>query len=243
MCSLMVLASFLWSCKEKSADANEIVNLAMKAHGSYLLKNSTTTFTFRDVDYQTTRSSGRYSFTRTFITDSDTIKDVKTNSNITRYRNGKTVFVSDSLKKKHDAALNSVIYFAQLPYGLDGLAVIKKYVGAEIIKGENYHKIQVTFKKDGGGEAYEDVFIYWIQKETFLVDYLAYSFCEAECGYRFRESVNRTNHSGVIMQDYKNYKSGIENIKLEQLAQLFENGKLELMSEIVNDNVTIRLIN
>ncbi len=215
----------------------------MQAHGSDLLKNSTTTFTFRDVDYQVTRSKNSYTFTRTILNDTDTIKDVKTPKGITRYRNGKTVAVIDSLKKKHDAALNSVVYFAQLPYSLDGPAVIKKYKGIVTLKGKEYYQVEVTFKKEGGGDAYDDVFMYWIDKKTWLVDYLAYSFCEESCGYRFRESVNRKTHSSVIMQDYKNYKTGIKNIKLEQLAQLFENGKLELVSEIVNENVTIRLIN
>lgn len=228
------------SCnKTIKPDANTIIAQAMTAHGSNKVTHSTTAFKFRGTDYSVTRDGGLITYTRSMLQEQDTIKDVKNNNGITRYRNDILETVSDSLQKKHDAALNSVIYFAQLPYSLDGPAVIKKHLGNTTIKGKKYHKIEVTFKADGGGEDYEDVFIYWVNEQSYLIDYLAYSYCELVCGVRFRESINRTDHSGIIMQDYKNYQPIVQDPKLEALDELFENGKLELLSEIINTDVRV----
>ena len=59
----------------------------------------------------------------------------------------------------YSASVNSVHYFAVLPYGLDGKAVNKTYVNKVDIKGKSYHKIKVTFNEEGGGEDFEDVFM------------------------------------------------------------------------------------
>jgi hypothetical protein len=238
---LAALIGILAACDKKQPDATAIIDKAIRAHGSNLFTQSKTTFIFRETAYSVTRATGSIAFTRRFISDNDTIQDVKTYTGITRYRNGVVETASDSLKKKYDAALNSVVYFTQLPYSLDGPAVIKKHLGMDTIKGEKYHEIEVTFNPDGGGEDHEDVFVYWVNARSYLIDYMAYSFCEVDCGYRFRESVNRSNHKGIIMQDYKNYKSTLQDPKLQLMDDLFEEGRLELLSEIINKDVVVTL--
>ena len=242
MVILLAIASFVFvSCVDKEPDASQIIEKAMQAHGSTLLKNSLTTFHFRGTAYSIERDKGTINFSRTFFVEGDTIKDIKTNSGVTRYRNGTQQTIADSILKKYDSSINSVAYFSQLPYSLDGPAVIKKYLGMDTIKGKKYHEIEVTFDENGGGEDHEDVFVYWVNEQSHLLDYLAYSYCEADCGYRFRESVNRTTHNGVIMQDYKNYKATARDPQLQHMDDLFEDGKLELLSEIINEDVTVVL--
>lgn len=236
---LVITTLNLLSCERNKPNANLIIEHAIQAHGSNKLKNSETTFSFRNIAYRIKRNSGNINFTRTFVQNGDTIKDIKTKTGTTRYLNDSLQVVADSLLKKYDSSINSVAYFAQLPYSLDGPAVIKTYLGEATILGKEYHEIQVTFKEDGGGDAYDDVFVYWVNTQSHLIDYLAYSYCEADCGSRFRESVNRTNHQGIIMQDYKNYKSQMQEPKLQDMDDLFKQGKLELLSEIVNEDVTI----
>ena len=67
-------------------------------------------------------------------------------------------------------------YFAQLPYGLNSPAVQKKILGEATINGNTYYEIEVTFSKEGGGIDFEDRFVYWIHKENFTVDFLAYRY-------------------------------------------------------------------
>ncbi len=84
-------------------------------------------------------------------------------------------------------SVNSVAYFALLPFRLNDAAVNKRYIGTSEIKGEPYFEIEVTFQQKGGGKDHDDVFIYWIHQQHFTMDYLAYSFIVDGGGTRFRK--------------------------------------------------------
>lgn len=237
---LCISTILLQSCSNSpSLNANQIIDNAINAHGGHLLEQSTMEFDFRGVNYQALRDNGLFKFTRTRAKDSIMVVDILDNQSSQRTINGVPQKVADSIMAGYASSVNSVIYFAQLPYSLDGKAVYKEFVGDKIIKNEPYYKIKVTFDPNGGGEDHEDEFIYWIHKDTFFVDYLAYSYCEEDCGYRFRESVNRRNIKGVTIQDYNNYKEAIQDPDLSQMDQLFMDGKLELLSEIKLDKVQL----
>ncbi|WP_397298874.1 DUF6503 family protein [Nonlabens ulvanivorans] len=241
---LSIIALFLQSCyEEPSITADHIIDKAITAHGSNLLEQSVMEFNFRGVEYKSMRDNGIYEFTRSDSTDSTTVVDLLANQTKLRTINGVHQQVVDSLMNSYASSLNSVIYFAQLPYSLDGAAVYREFLGEKTIKNQSYYKVKITFDPKGGGEDYEDEFIYWIHQDNFLIDYLAYSYCEEDCGYRFRESVNRRKKNGIIVQDYNNYKELIQDPNLSHMDQLFIDGKLELLSEINIDDVVITLKN
>lgn len=124
-------------------------------------------------------------------------------------------------------------YFSVLPYGLNDKAVNKTYLGKTKIKGKDYHKIKITFNEDGGGEDFDDVFIYWIDIQTFKVDYLAYSYSESNgMGLRFREAYNERFIDSIRFVDYNNYKPKYKVLVIEDLDIHFERGALELLSKI-----------
>ena len=106
--------------------------------------------------------------------------------------------------------------------------------------GKTYHLLQITFREQGGGEDFDDIYLYWIEKETYLIDYLAYEFYVDGGGKRFREAINRREINGVQFQDYNNYKADDAG-DLFIVDDLFREGKLELLSEIINENVKIKL--
>jgi len=58
--------------------------------------------------------------------------------------------------------------------------------------------LEVTFKEEGGGEDHEDKFMYWVNTQDYRIDYMAYSYCEEDCGYRFRESENKLNPQTTV---------------------------------------------
>jgi hypothetical protein len=139
--------------------------------------------------------------------------------------------------------VNSVHYFSVLPYGLNDLAVKKTLLEAVLIKNKMYDTVKVTFNQDGGGEDFEDVFMYWINKETSKIDYLAYSYNEVDGkGIRFREAYNERYVEGIRFVDYNNYKPKSTSISLINLPQLFKKGGLELLSKIELETITITLI-
>ena len=127
-----------------------------------------------------------------------------------------------------------------LPYGLDNRAVKRAFLGTSKLKEKEYYKIKVTFKEDGGGEDFEDVFIYWINTKTFKADYLAYSYNEADgLGLRFREAYNERYIGGIRFVDYNNYKPENENTSLENLDNLYEANALILLSKIELKNILV----
>ncbi|PQJ32427.1 hypothetical protein BST92_11040 [Nonlabens arenilitoris] len=240
---ICISAVLLQSCDNKpSLNADQIIDKALHAHGSDLLENSVMEFNFRDIAYKATRNSGIYEFTKTRATDSTIVIDILNNETSKRTINKIPQKIADSTMANYASSVNSVIYFAQLPYSLNGTAVYRKLIGEKIIKNQPYYKIKVTFDPNGGGEDHEDEFIYWIHKETFHIDYLAYSYCEEDCGYRFRESVNRRSLKGVTIQDYNNYKESVQDPDLSQMDQLFIDENLELLSEIKLEEVQITLL-
>ena len=142
---------------------------------------------------------------------------------------------------KYTGSINSVHYFAHLPYGLNDKAVNKKMVGDAEINGMPYYQLKVTFSQDGGGTDHHDEFLYWIHKENFTIDYLAYKFHINEGGLRFREAYNPRVIEGIRFVDYKNYTQEDFNTDLCQLDELFEEGKLKLLSNIETEDVHVNL--
>ena len=129
-----------------------------------------------------TENNGNFKLIREF----DSIIDGLTNDGFERFINLKKQTLSDADSTKYANSVNSVHYFSVLPFGLNDKAVHKKLLPSSTIKGKEYYKVEVTFSENGGGEDFEDVFIYWIGKQDFLVDYLAYSYHTNGGGKRFR---------------------------------------------------------
>jgi hypothetical protein len=102
-------------------------------------------------------------------------------------------------------SVNSVAYFTLLPWKLKDPAVQKRFLGSTIINGNSYEKIQVTFEQDGGGEDYQDIFLYYIDPKNNMVDYIAYKYHVNGGGARFRKAIGRQQVNGLTFQNYENY--------------------------------------
>ncbi len=85
-------------------------------------------------------------------------------------------------------------------------------------------------------------YVYWINKQDFKIDYLAYSFHVNGGGKRFREATNERIINGIRFVDNNNYKAKNASTKLENLDKAFESSGLEKLSEINLENVQVRII-
>ena len=240
---LLLMALFAIGCSEnETSEEQAIVDAAIAAHGGQHLNQSVVTFRLRDRQYRALRDNGAYIYSRTFTDDStgQRIHDVLSNSGFKRTADDKPVELPQERQEAYSASVNSVIYFALLPYFLNDAAVQKKYLGETTIKGEPYHEVQVTFKAEGGGEDHEDEYVYWIHQQRNTMDYLAYNFKEEDgsIGTRFREATNVREVGGVRFQDYVNYTSK-EDFPLENYDRVFEAGKLEKVSDIHLEDVKV----
>lgn len=241
-------ALFLTSCKDqKLADLNlaqNVVDKAINRVGGEQFKASEIEFDFRDRRYKALRNGWKFQYERIWKDSLDEVKDVLSNTGFQRFVNDSLVSVPDSMAVKYTSSVNAVHYFSILPYGLNDKAVNKYNLGTVEIKGKPYYKIKVTFNEEGGGEDFEDVFVYWINTKTFEVDYLSYSYEEDnnDIGLRFREAYNRRTINGLMFADYNNYKSQDELANVENMDSLFLDNKLQLLSKIELENIKVSLL-
>nr|WP_025742135.1 DUF6503 family protein [Aquimarina pacifica] len=222
--------------------ANEIVTKTIRNAGGELYTTAVVYFSFRNTQYRSKRQSGLYRLERFKTSPEGVIHDVVSNSGLVRTIDNCIIPVADTLITKISDGVNSVHYFANLPYGLDAPAVRKELVGESILKGEKYLKIRVTFTKEGGGTDFEDEFLYWIHKEDFTIDYLAYKYSVNGGGIRFREAYNVRYVNGIRFVDYRNYKADVLTTPLSSLDTLFENKKLKLLSKIELKDLYVHIL-
>lgn len=235
--ALLLLAA----CAEGEPDPQEIIDRARAVHGSEVLDQAVVEFDFRGKHFTVRQEDGVFSYARTY-TDSTgaRVREVLDNEGLSRTMDGERVSLSDEQVRSLETAVNSVVYFALLPHALNDPAVQKRYAGDARLNGEPYHKVEVTFRREGGGRDYEDRFMYWIHKEDYTIDYLAYHFHTGEGGTRFREAVNPRTIEGVRFADYLNFTSDTLGTAIERYGEVMEAGGLRKVSEVVLENVQVR---
>lgn len=234
---LAFLIATFYSCDDSKPQ--RIVDNAIDAHGGKAYRSFHLEFDFRNRHYTASRKGGLFTYTREFTDTTGVIKDVLNNDGFTRLRNGAVLDITDERKQAFTRSVNSVIYFALLPFGLNDDAVNKRWVKEAIIKNEPYDVVRVTFDQMDGREDHSDVFLYWFHQEKHTMDYFAYSYETEGGGLRFREAVNPRRAGGILWQDYVNYKPADKSIPLEDLEPMFVSGSLEKLSEIKMENVKV----
>lgn len=239
-----LLFSFVMiSCGEKNS-AGQIIKKSIEAHGGNYWKRSEISFVFRSGTYYIFNRDGEFRYRHTYRdTSGNTYKSILDNSGFQHFINDQLQALTDSMRNKLESRLNSVVYFAIIPFKLDDKAVIAEYLGESDIKGKKYYKIAVRFHEEGGGNDYQDRFIYWIEQEHYLVDYLAYTFHVNGGGSRFRKRVNSRVINGIYLSDYENYKAtNSAKIKIEEYESLLEKSKLIKVSDIQIKEATVRYL-
>lgn len=241
--SIIVLFFILVACNQKEPiTANTIIDKAIQASCQGNCDYAELNFVFRKVNYKSIREGELFQYERNFVDSISKLRDVLSNKGFTRYINDSIQIVADTTAQKYAESLNSVHYFAQLPFGLNAPSAKKELLGEANIHGKEYYEIGVTFSEEGGGTDFEDKFVYWIDKKTFLVDYFAYSYAVNGGGIRFREAYNPRVVEGIRFVDYKNYKPASLETSLTDLDALFQQNNLELLSKIETEQVEVTLL-
>lgn len=239
---ILLLSILFVACNEREAiTANGIIDKAIAEACKGNCDDAAIEFVFRKVKYKSTRQGGNFQYERNFIDSTGSVRDVINNKGFSRFVNDSLQQLADTTANKYAESVNSVHYFAQLPYGLNAAAANKELLGEAVIKDKEYYEIGVTFSEEGGGTDFEDTFVYWVDKSTFHVDYLAYRYAVNGGGIRFREAYNPRVVEGIRFVDYNNYKPASLETLLTDLDSLFQNNELELLSKIETENVEVTL--
>ncbi|MGF1559752.1 MAG: DUF6503 family protein [Flavobacteriaceae bacterium] len=230
------------SCKEeqkKKLTAQEIIDQSIAVCGGDLYEHSTISFFFRDRSYISEKKGKNEVLTRILKNDTISINDIRTSKGFQRFVNDTLVVLSDSLANVYANSVNSVHYFSKLPYGLNDPAVFKELVGEINIKGNDYYKIKITFDEAGGGDDFDDTYIYWINKVTMKPDFLGYDFKVNGGGTRFRAAFNERFVNGIRFVDYENMKPKDSTATIFTADSLYSKNELELLSTIELQNVAV----
>ncbi|MGM0477683.1 MAG: DUF6503 family protein [Bacteroidota bacterium] len=226
--------------QEKTLSAAQVVDSSYQFYGAAVIEEQSIIFDFRKHEYRYVHSDSGLVRERILKEKNDSIvRDVWYKNELHRTVNDKVVALSDKNSKAYKSSINSVFYFAFLPKNLKDPAVNLSYLDEVQLKGEVYHKIKVTFDREGGGEDHEDVYLYWFNKSDYAMDYLAYSYETDGGGMRFRAAKNPRRVGGFLFQDYANYAPP-EGAELNKLDALYEKGELKHVSDIVQKNIEVR---
>ncbi len=224
------------SCSDRNRGdrkAIDIVEACIKKYGGENYRSMDISFDYRIFRVRLKQDGDAFSYERTFKDSlGNDIHDVLTNDDFRREINGKKVSLSGKDKEKYKEGLNAVAYFVLLPFKLSEPAVKLKYFEKAAIGQQEYHKIGVTFAQDGGGKDHEDEFCYWISVADSSMDYFSYS----NGGPRFRKAIAQNTISGIIFQDYENYKILDSTLATKNYDQAFIAGQDSLFSIIRQTN-------
>lgn len=219
--------------------AQELIDQAIALHGGELYDYSDISLTFRDKNYRSQREGGKFTYERSFVEEGMSYVDQMSSEAFERKINGEVVFVQDTMVRKYRNSINSVWYFALLPYKLNDEAVNKKYLGVSEIDGKSYHKIEITFQEAGGGEDHQDIFVYFFDTESGHMDHLAYSYETDGGGLRFRKGYNFREVNGMRFADYVNFK-GDPKMDVRDIDRAYFNQELDTLSLIELENVELK---
>lgn len=224
---------------EANRQARAIIEAATAAAGLEGMNEAAFAFRFRDKEYRYQRTNGTFTYERwwTDSTTNEVTRDVLDNDGLVRYIDGRVADITEKKRKAYSNSVNSVIYFAFMPWVLNDPAVIPTYLGRDTIKGEVLDQIEIAFTTENGGEDADDEYMYWFTPDTRQLKYLAYSHPGGKAP-RLREAYNEREVGGIIVRDYHNWNTpGNKARSIKELPAGFDAGELNLLSEINLEDV------
>ncbi|HYE58677.1 MAG TPA: DUF6503 family protein, partial [Rhodothermales bacterium] len=223
--ALLLALVLVGVCRPVEPTAESIVAEARRVHGSALLDTAAVRFAFRGDCYGVTRDDGRLHVERVYRDTVRgefgpywlTLRDRYGPDGISRElaREHRTVRLSEREAQGIVTQLNSVAYFALLPYNLTDPSVRLRRLPDDTIRGQPYQSVEVTFSQEGGGRDWQDRFVYWFHRDRHTLDYLAYHYHTDGGGTRFRVATHPRVIRGVQWQDYENYTDSTLGTRIE----------------------------
>jgi hypothetical protein len=119
----------------KRSGYTKIIDQAITVSGTEMLRNAEASFTFREKDFNYRRFKGQFVHTRV-VTDmnQNRVRGTLTNKGLTDCINNSLVGPTEKRRNMHSNSVNSVIYFAFLPFWLNDRAAVNTYAGYYINK-------------------------------------------------------------------------------------------------------------
>lgn len=234
--TILLYGLVLISCERNvqgEMSAKSIIDSSIVAHGGKNYQHMDVSFTFREYRVRLRNENGKFNYSRRFTdTSGNHIEDVLNNEGFNRKINDTMQSLTGEKNKSLSSSINSVAYFALLPYKLKEPAVVAERVGDTTFNNQQYYKISVSFKAEGKQNDHQDDYCYWMNKKNFHIDYLSYK----TGGPRMRKAIGEHTYGGILFQDYDNYAMKDSNTDVKNYDRYLLEGKMMLISKIENSN-------
>ena len=230
----------LFACGPGPDESTRAVATSIDRHGGDVFERSRIQFTFRDTRFEVVRDGGRFRYERSYPgPDGLMVREILHNDGVELWIGDRQAPLDAPERARIREAINSVVYFNFLPFHLNDPPVRLRDLGEDQIAGEPYHRIEVTFREEGGGDDWDDRFVHWIHRDDHTLDYFAYRYHRGEGGTRFRRAVNRREIGGVLVQDQENFRSVDPIGDIADYGQRFDEGSVELVSMVEMEDVRV----
>jgi len=235
---ILFIAAGVWllniinACKPDpdNKDPQYIIEEANKVHGIKVYDNSIIDFRIGNRYYKSTHHQGQFRYERYWDSLGMTIHDELTSRGLIRHVGQTNVLLETKKIDQHSYSLRSLFFLFSIPFWLNDLGVVKEYLGEVILMEQPYHKIKITFRKNPNDRTiYDDVYVVWIHKTRFTLDYVGYLHTGSEGqGIRFRQAINPRKVEGFRVQNYLEFKPVRDSISIkpEDLDQAWAGNQL-----------------
>jgi len=249
--SLLIGVSLL-SCNQnnkgvKSQDtrAKEILLNSIKAYNSDSFYNSTIQFNTKDLEYKLYRKSN--------IADFEVVRKLDTVTYKATYNNGTRAYFVNNIEQEQTSAamkfidikLEGLCYLFSIPHEFNQNHVQLKKLEDVIIKNKNYNVIHVSFTRISEEDP-DDVFILYINPDTFYIDYLAekYHFTAVNRPL-FKVAHNFRTIEGITFVDYYvlDPKKEDRDTDLEVIYKLYNANNLNELQSLIFENIQVEINN
>jgi hypothetical protein len=217
-----------------------VIGEAIERHGGEVFRDMDVSFTFRGARFRVVQDGGLFRYERRYVGPrGEVVEESLSNEGAHRLVDGSPIPLDQADQARVETAVNSVVYFGFLPFRLQDPAVVLRDLGEVTVHDRPYRKVEVTFREEGGGDDWEDRFVYWFHRDDRTLDYLAYRYHRDGGGTRFRRAVNRREVGGLLLQDYENY-TGIQEVgDIADYDRLMERGLLRLVSVVGMEDLVV----
>jgi len=233
---LAVFASCKTDTKQAVAipDTKRLLNLSVEKAGGDLFYKAEITFRHQGIAYKSRRVDTGYSLQR-FLPDTLRTVDILSNNGMVRLQKSEQVPLDSVQKKNYGAAVEKVYFWLTAPFGFLNTSDSLDYLGEVVLAEKQYHKISHQRQKG-------DVLVYWINTETFAMEYLAHRLDTDRRQLRFLEVIQPNTIEGIRFKNYRAYRPKDPKTALADLDQAFEAAAMHRLSDVVFQNIAVTVL-
>ncbi len=240
---LILVALSLLSCNHKEASdkgktnsPEEILQLSQKKHGNDGYTKNNIQFYIETTRFQHKIENYRPKLTQTRITDDGTVHKATYYGGLIQY------YINDSLQSEDrypvqmlERSLYGLIYTSTLPLSLKGNDLKLELLQNVIIRQKEYITLKVTNKDLQN----DDVFILYLDKNNFELDYVALKHSLTSNYPQFRRFINQRPINGILFQDYIIFAPKTPELPLEEFYIQYNEASLKEIRTIKLDSIKV----